>query len=96
MKPKSRRVVYRRGSDSRWQKWWPIIVTLAAYVISLLSVYVGMSNKLAVQSEQIVNLQKSADGMKADLKERIDSLERNFSGVQNLLVTMHQNEPRIH
>lgn len=90
--PQKKRTAHRRGTDTKWQIWWPILVTILAYVVGGIGIYVGMSNKLAVQTEQIANLQRSSDGAKTDLKERIDSLERNFVGIQNLLVTMHQRE----
>jgi len=94
MKTSKRRIPYRRGRDTKWQVWWPVLVTVMAYLLGGVGIYVGMSNKLAVQSEQISHLQRGVDTAKSDLKERIDSLERNFSGIQNLIVTMHRNERR--
>lgn len=93
-KTNKRRTPYRRGADTRWQVWWPILVTVFAYLIGLIGVYVGMSNQLAVQREQIANLQRSADGVKVDLKDRIDSLQRNFEGIQRYLVDLHNQEDR--
>ena len=88
------RTAYRRGADTKWQVWWPILVTILAYLVGGVGIYVGMSNKLAVQTEQIANLQKSSDGVKDDLKDRIDSLQRNFEGIQRYLVDLHNQEDR--
>lgn len=92
--PKPRRIAYRRASDTKWQVWWPILVTVAAYLVGGVGIYVGMSNQLAVQREQIVNLQRSADSVRTDLKERIDSLQRNLDGMSRYVVDLHNNEER--
>lgn len=80
----------------RWRLSWPLLVTVILAVLTYIAggvgIYVGISNQLAVQSVKIDNVQKSSEDVKKDLKDRIDSLERNFSGIQNLIVTMHQNE----
>lgn len=96
MKKNARRIAYRRGRDTKWQVWWPILVTIIAYLLGGIGIYVGMSNKLAVQSEQIGHLQRSSDGVKVDLKDRIDSLQRNMESMERYIVELHRQERREH
>ena len=92
MAKKLRRIAYRRGRDTKWQVWWPILVTIVAYIMGGVGIYVGMSNQLAIQREQIAHLQRSADGVKLDLKERIGSLETNVRGLETYIIQLHRQE----
>lgn len=84
MKKNQRHIPYRRGRDTRWQVWWPIAVQLSAMMLAIVGLYYGITQKQAVQAALF-------DERTTNMKEQMDSLQRNIEGLQRYVVELHRS-----
>jgi len=82
-----RRIPYRRGSDTKWQVWWPAVAQMLALLVAVIGLYYGITQKQAVQAALF-------DERTTNLKGQIDSLQRNVEGLQRYIIDLHQQEER--
>lgn len=82
-----RRMAYRRGRDTKWQVWWPIVVQLGAMMLTATGLYYGLTQKQAVQAALF-------DERTAAMRGQIDSLTRNVEGLQRYIIDLHRQEER--
>lgn len=82
-----KRQAYRRGADTKWKVWMPMLIQGAMLLLACSGLYYGLTQQQAVQSaifeERTMNM-----------KDKMDSLQRNFEGIQRYLVDLHNQEER--
>ena len=86
-KKHARRTAYRRGADTKWQVWWPVLFQLGAMMLAVVGLYYGITQKQAVQAALF-------DERTTNFKDQLDSLQRNVEGLQRYIVELHNQEDR--
>lgn len=82
----SRRVIRRRRTP-RVVTWWPILAQLMGLLVAAVSLYIGITQKIAVQAALF-------DERTGNMRAQIDTLQRNVEGLERYIVELHQQEGR--
>ena len=81
----TRRITYRRGSDTKWQVWWPVGLQMAATVLAVVGLYYGLMQKQAVQAALF-------EERTLNLKDQIGTLQRNVEGLERYVIDLYRQE----
>lgn len=88
----------RRGADTRWQVWWPILVQLAVFLLAVSGLYYGLKQEAAVQKvladERYVHIGADLKVHTDNLRRQLDSLESNVKGLERYIIDLHRQEER--
>ena len=74
-----------RRSDSTLRVWGPILLQAGMLVLSCAGLYYGITQKIAVQAALF-------DERTGNMRNQIDSLQRNLEGLQRYIVELHNTE----
>lgn len=89
-----RRRVYRRRRTDRGMTLgglhltWAQLSQFFTIAVAAIGLYVGISNKIAVQTSEILHLKEAAQ----DFKSQVQSIRDNMTGLERYIVNLHNNE----